>query len=150
MTKELDTCELLGHPFLISWPCYLWSSALLTTFVFSQLACTSLTGLFEAWVARRLASWLAGLRFEGMCILRLFHLLYLNWLENPKKWFGKNSVSSKGQKFTFWGKFDQKVIFFTIYSQKFENSTGSRFLSANLGLGKFLVSLIWSLHHEDK
>ena len=56
-------------------------------------------------------SWLAGLRFEDICILRLFHLLYLNWLENPKNLVWKNSMSSKGQKFTFLVKFDQKVIF---------------------------------------
>ena len=40
--------------------------------------------------------------------------------------------------------------FFALSSQKFENSTQSRFLSANLRLGKFLIGLIWPLHQKDK
>ena len=68
-------------------------------------------------------SWLAGLRFVDVCILRLFPLLYLNWLENTKKtWFGKDPVNRMGQKLTFLVKI-VKRWFFIISSQKFENPT---------------------------
>ena len=71
-----------------------------------------------------------------------------------KKMVWKKFRELKGsKKLPFWYKFDifdQKGIFLPILSQKIENPTWSRFLSANLRLGKFLVGLIWSLHHADK
>ena len=66
----------------------------------------------------------------------------------------KNFRELKGSKIClFWYKFDifdQKGIILPISSQKFENPTRPRFLSANLGLGKFLIGLIRPLHQEDK
>ena len=57
----------------------------------------------------------------------------------------------KGSKdYLFGANLTKKGFFLPISSPKIENPTWSRFLSANLGLAKFLVSLIWSLHHEDK
>ena len=70
--------------------------------------------------------------------------------EEPKK-LGLGKIPwGKTVKIDILVKFDQKVIVFTIFSQKVENPTRSHFFSVNLGLEKFLVSLIWSLHHEDK
>ena len=73
--------------------------------------------------------------------------------ESKKIGLEKIPRAQRVKKLPFWYKFDifdQKGIFLPILSQKIENSTWSRFLSANSGLGKFLVSLIWSLHHKDK
>ena len=41
---------------------------------------------------------LAGLQFEDVCILRLFDLLYLNWLGNPKNLVWKKSRGLKQSK----------------------------------------------------
>ena len=92
-------------------------------------------------------SWLAGLLFKDVCILGLLDLLYLNWLENPKKLdLGKIPWADR---VNFLVKFDKKMKFGTIFSLKKLNSESAMLFSANVGLGKFLVSLIWSLHHEN-
>ena len=59
--------------------------------------------------------------------------------ESKKLGLGKIPWAQRVKKLPFWYKFDifdQKGIFLPISSQKIENPTWSRFLSANLGLGK--------------
>ena len=56
----------------------------------------------------------------------------------------------KWSKIDILGQIWPKSENFKYFSQNFENPTQSCFFSANLELVKFLVYLIWPLHHEDK
>ena len=62
---------------------------------------------------------------SGMSSLRFFYLLYLNlnYIENPKKWLGKekNDILAKKAKYDqFFDIFDQNVNFSNTSGQNFE------------------------------